>query len=174
MHIKLKVSPGIFIVGFMGCGKSTAGRALSRGTGWEFVDLDDEIERRAGRSIPAIFDEEGEDGFRDREHAAVKQQADLARHGRPRVVALGGGTFAFDRNRRALENAGVSIWLDAEADTLWRRISGQDHRPLARDRKAYTDLLHSRQSSYRRADFRVDAGGSPAETLERIAALELF
>ena len=174
MRIKLKGSPGIFIVGFMGCGKSTAGRALSRRIGWKFVDLDDEIERRAGKSIAAIFDEDGEDGFRGHEHEAVKEQAGLVLRGRPRVVALGGGTFAFARNRRALENAGVSIWLDAAADTLWRRISDQDHRPLARDRKAYADLLDSRRPAYAQADFRVDAGGSPAETLARIAALELF
>lgn len=174
MHIKLKGAPGIFIVGFMGCGKSTTGRALSRGIGWPFVDLDDEIERRAGKSIPAVFDEDGEDGFRDHEHEAVKEQAERVRRGLPRVVALGGGTFAFARNRRALENAGVSIWLDADAETLWRRISGQDHRPLARDRKAYADLLASRRPAYAQADFRVDAGGSPAETLARIAALDLF
>ena len=91
MRIKLKGSPGIFIVGFMGCGKSTAGRALSRRIGWKFVDLDDEIERRAGKSITAIFDEDGEDGFRGHEHEAVKEQAGLVLRGRPRVVALGAG-----------------------------------------------------------------------------------
>lgn len=174
MHIKLKDSPGIFIVGFMGCGKSTAGKALSEKVGWQFVDLDNEIERRAGKPIVAIFASGGEDEFRDREHDAVKEQAAFARRGQPRVVAMGGGTFAFERNRRVLKNAGVSIWLDAAADTLWRRISDQDHRPLARDRKAYTDLLDSRRPSYAQANFRVDADCSPAETLARIAALELF
>lgn len=174
MHIKLKGSPGIFIVGFMGCGKSTAGRALSRGISWPFVDLDDEIERRAGKSIAAVFDEDGEDAFRDHEHEAVKEQASLVRRGRPRVVALGGGAFAFERNRRALENAGVSIWLDAGAETLWRRISEQDHRPLAQDYKAYAELLACRRPAYAQADFRVNAGGSPEETLAHVAALKLF
>ena len=158
----------------MGCGKSTAGKALGRKIGWEFVDLDEAIERRAGKSIPAIFDAEGEEGFRGVEHEAVKEQAGLARRGRPLVVALGGGAFVFERNRRALENAGVSIWLDAGVDTLWRRVADQKHRPLARDRKAYADLLEARRPAYAQADFRVDAGGSPAETLAGIAALRLF
>ncbi len=173
MHIKLKGSPGIFLVGFMGCGKSTVGRALSEKMGWAFVDLDDEIERLAGKPIPTIFDDDGEDAFRDHEHQAVIEQAGLAQCGQPRVVALGGGTFAYKRNRDALENAGVSIWLDADADTLWRRISGQDHRPLARDRKAYADLLASRRDSYAQADFRVDAAGSQPQVLERTEALGL-
>lgn len=174
MHLKLKGSPGIFIVGFMGCGKSTVGRALSNQMGWAFVDLDDEIERIAGKPIPKIFVDDGEDVFRDHEHAAVIEQTCLAQRGQPRVVALGGGTFAYKRNRNILENAGVSIWLDADADALWPRISGQDHRPLARDRTAYAELLASRRDSYARADFRVDAAGSPEQVLERTLALGLM
>ncbi len=174
MHIKLKGSPGIFIVGFMGCGKSTVGRALSKKMGWTFVDLDDEIERIAGKPIPTIFDDQGEDAFRDYEHQAVTEQANLAQRGQPRVVALGGGTFAYERNRSVLEFAGVSIWLDADADTLWGRISGQDHRPLARDRNAYAELLSSRRESYAQADFRVDATGSPEQVLERTESFGLI
>ena len=174
MHLKLKGSPGIFIVGFMGCGKSTVGRALSNKMGWAFVDLDDEIERIASKPIPKIFVDDGEDVFRDHEYTAVREQAGLAQRGQPRVVALGGGTFAYKRNRTVLENAGVSIWLDADADSLWPRISGQDHRPLARDRTAYAELLASRRDSYALADFRVDSAGSPEQVLERTLALGLM
>ena len=161
----------IFLVGFMGSGKSTIGRALGDRLGWPFVDLDTEIERRERRSIPDIFEMYGEDGFRDREHTALREQAELGLAGRPRVLALGGGTFAFARNRDALRRAGLSIWLDADAETLWNRVRHESHRPLARDHETFLRLLASRRTSYARAEFRVDAGSHPDEVLRQIIEL---
>lgn len=161
----------IFLVGFMGSGKSTIGPALGNRLGWPFVDLDTEIERRECRSIPDLFEMYGEDGFRDREHAALREQAELGLAGHPRVLALGGGTFAFARNRDPLRRAGLSIWLDADAGTLWNRVRHESHRPLARNRETFLRLFALRRPSYAHAEFRVDAGVHPDEVLRQIIEL---
>jgi shikimate kinase len=174
MHIKLKGTPGIFLVGFMGSGKSTVGRLLAKRLGWEFVDLDAEIEGRFGVPISQIFEREGEPAFRDLEHEALNEQVHLVRRGKPRVVALGGGAFVADRNRDALTTAGVSIWLECPSEVLWERVSDEEHRPLARDRAAFERLFEQRQTSYRPADFRVEAQGNTDEIVAAILALGLF
>lgn len=174
MHIKLKGTPGIYLVGFMGSGKSTVGRLLAQRLGWEFVDLDAEIEGRFGVPIFEIFEREGEPAFRDLEHEALSEQVRLVRRGKPRVVALGGGAFVADRNRDALTTAGVSIWLDGPLEVLWGRVSGEEHRPLARDRAAFQRLLKQRLPSYLQADFRVDAQPEAEEVVAAILALGLF
>ncbi len=164
--------PGaIFLAGFMGSGKSTVGRALADRLGWEFIDLDDEIERRAGQTIPEIFAQHGEDGFREREHAALREQADLSRAGSPRVLALGGGTYANARNQDLLRSAGATLWLDADASTLWERVRHEAHRPLARDHRAFLQLHATRQVAYAKADSRVDASADPAAVLQQIFEL---
>jgi shikimate kinase len=174
MHIKLKGTPGIFLVGFMGSGKSTVGPLLAKKLGWEFVDLDAEIEGRFGVPISEIFEREGEPAFRELEHEALHEQVQLVRRGKPRVVALGGGAFVADRNRDALTTAGVSIWLECPSELLWQRVSREAHRPLARDRAAFERLFEQRQASYRPADFCVQAQGSADEIVAAILALGLF
>jgi shikimate kinase len=174
MHIKLKGTPGIYLVGFMGSGKSTIGPLLAKRLGWEFVDLDAEIEGRYGVPISEIFEREGEPAFRDLEHEALREQVRLVRRGKPRVVALGGGAFVADRNRDALATAGVSIWLDCPSEALWKRVSDEQHRPLARDRAAFERLFEQRQASYVPADFRVEAHGDANEIVAAILALGLF
>ena len=171
MNAKLKTTPGIYLAGFMGCGKSTAGRLAAEQLGWEFVDLDEEIVREAGRPIAEIFSSEGEQAFRDLEHQAVCEQARLARAGSARVVALGGGAFAFERNRLALDEAGVTVWLDAPAAALWERVKQEKHRPLARDRDAFESLLESRLDAYGQAGVRLDATPPPEEVAEAIVEL---
>ena len=174
MHQKLKATPGIYLVGFMGCGKSTVGRLLAERLGWDFVDLDAEIEAAAGKPIARIFDEDGEARFRDLEHHALKRQSCLARDGHARVTALGGGCFAAERNRLLLgEGGGLSIWLDAPANVLWERVNGIEGRPLARDRRAFEELLDARRPSYAAADYAVQAGVEPAAVVEAILALGL-
>src|SRR5689334_12761274 len=98
MVLKLKRTPGIYLVGFMGCGKSTVGRALADEIGWTFLDLDEEIERQQGRSISGIFEKEGEPSFREIESAVLKEKVKLVDRGRPHVIALGGGAFLSDAN----------------------------------------------------------------------------
>ena len=161
----------IFLAGFMGSGKSTIGRQLARALGWSFVDLDAEIERLAGRSIPDIFAARGEDGFRDFEHAALREQVELICAGAPRVVALGGGTYAFERNRSLLRQAGPTVWLDAPADALWERVRLESHRPLASDRSEFLRIYAARKESYAQADCRIDASAAPGAVLREVFKL---
>jgi hypothetical protein len=93
---------GLFLVGYMGTGKTTVGRSLAALLGWEFVDLDERIEAREGRSVPMIFREYGEGGFREREHLALRTLVGEISAERPAVVALGGGAFV--EPRRASRN----------------------------------------------------------------------
>ena len=161
----------VFVAGFMGSGKSTVGRAIADRLGWQFIDLDEEIERVSGQLIGDIFEQHGEEGFRNREHSALRDQANRALAGSRFVLALGGGTYAFSRNRNLLRVVGPTIWLDADTDTLWQRIRHETHRPLARDRDAFVRLHASRRDSYSKADFRVDGSGSAEEVALRILGL---
>jgi shikimate kinase len=175
MHLRLKGSPLIALVGFMGCGKSTVGRLLAERLGWQFVDLDEEIERRTSRAIPEIFEREGETQFRQLEHEAFVEQQLLARQGRARVVAMGGGAFVESRNRDQIEISGLSIWLDCPLDELWQRVSQESHRPLARSREDFERLYRQRLPHYRLADFTVAAANdAPLRIVEAILKLPLF
>ena len=158
----------IFLTGFMGCGKSTVGKLLAEHLGWEFVDLDERIEALAGKPIARIFSENGEDEFRRLEHETLVEQARLARDGNPRAAALGGGAFTFERNRRAISAAGVSIWLDAPVETLWERVRGEQHRPLASDPEKFRALYAARRNSYAQADRRADATAAPEHIVNEI------
>ena len=161
----------IFLAGFMGSGKTTVGRALATRLSWPFVDLDDEIERAAAKGIPRIFAEEGEDGFRAWEHLALAEQARRSLAGAPAVLALGGGTYAFSRNRRVMRPVGPTVWLDAPAHVLWERVRHASHRPLARDRKAFARLHASRAASYSKSDYRVDAARAAPAVLRSVLGL---
>ena len=106
MILKLKRTPGIYLVGFMGSGKSTVGRGLAKHLGWRFADLDEDIEAREQMPITQIFDQRGEEEFRRAEHDALKRRiADVAR-GVPWVIAVGGGCFAQPRNFDLISNHG--------------------------------------------------------------------
>jgi shikimate kinase len=174
MHLKLKGSPLICLVGFMGSGKTTVGQLLAERLGWSFVDLDAAIERRAGVSIVEIFEREGEPHFRDLEHLLLREQLALAQKGQARVLALGGGAFVEPRNRDRLEIGGVSIWLECAFETLWTRVASFDTRPLARDRRQFERLLRERTPVYRLADFTVAGEPSPGQVVEAILKLPLF
>lgn len=175
MHPKLRMAPVIYLVGFMGCGKSTVGRLLAERLGWTFADLDEEIQRRSGVSIAEIFEREGEARFREMESEALAEQLRLAQIGRARVIALGGGAFAESRNRDRIERDGVSIWLECPIEVLWQRVEAESHRPLAQDRGDFERLYRDRAPHYQCADFTVAAGADPAGALvDRILALPLF
>lgn len=162
----------VFLAGFMGSGKSTMGQALANRLGWHFIDLDDDIERLAGMAISRIFEDHGEAEFREQEHRALRTRARRASCGGTVVVALGGGTYAFGRNRRLMRSVGPAIWLDAPAEVLWDRVRRDSHRPLALDRTAFLSLHARRREAYARCDYRIDAAGGPPEVLGRILGLE--
>ena len=130
MRLKLKRTPGVFLVGFMGTGKSTVGRVLADDVGWKFVDLDDEIERQEGLTVPQIFDQRGEQAFRDLESAMLAKFVKLVQCGRPHVISLGGGAFLSDHNFTLVTNNGVSVWLDCPLDVVERRVAGSEATPV--------------------------------------------
>ena len=175
MILKLVRSPGIYLVGFMGSGKTTVGRLLADRLGWHFVDLDCEIEAEQEKSIPDIFGQCGEEHFRRLETEAIRKKTRQVRSGRPMVVALGGGAFAQAENYELLEDNGVTIWLDCPVDVAWRRVQQNQNRPLAREHAKFIELYESRRASYERASFRIDSRcDNPAVAVEAICKLPIF
>lgn len=151
----------IYLVGFMGAGKSSVARALGRRLDWKVEDIDVRIERAERRDIPTIFREAGEPYFRAREREALLQL--LPERGA--VVASGGGTFADPANRELMLRDGLVIWLDAPLATVLGRVPLDGRRPLATDRLAMEQLYNQRLAAYRLAHFRVDAGRDSVEEL---------
>jgi shikimate kinase len=175
MILKLKQTPGIYLVGFMGCGKSRVGSALADELGWSFYDLDLEIEKAAGVSVSEVFDHRGEAAFRALETEALKKRVYNVRTGIPQVIALGGGTFTIQENVELATNHGVTIWLDAPLEVIERRIASETHRPLARDPVHLQALYGDRRDDYARADYRIETQDhAPATIVASILALPLF
>lgn len=155
----------IYLVGFMGAGKSTVARALAKRLDWKAEDIDERIERAERRDIPAIFREKGEPYFRARERDAL---IDLLPE-RGLVVASGGGTFADPANRALMLRDGAVVWLDAPLATVLARVPLDGRRPLATDRLAMEQLYNQRLAAYRLAHLKVDAGrGSVEELVDHI------
>jgi shikimate kinase len=156
----------VFLVGFMGAGKSSVGRALSFRLGWTFEDLDERIQAREGRSIEQIFQQSGEPEFRRVEHAALRELlAELSSS--PRVVALGGGTFVQAHNAALLKEVGVpSIFLDAPVEELFRRCAAEkSERPLRRDAEEFRRLYDARKPHYMQASWRIETSGKDIEAV---------
>ena len=153
---------GIFLVGFMGAGKTTAGRALAQQLNWLFEDLDERIERREHRTVPDIFRNSGESEFRRAEYSALRDVIEELRAGVVKVVALGGGAFAQDSNVALLKAASVpTVFLDAPVEELWRRCCRQTNteRPLLRSIDQFRELYEARRASYLHASYRIQTGG---------------
>ncbi len=132
------------LAGFMGSGKTTAGRVVAERLGRRFVDLDHEIEARAGAAIADLFAARGEAGFREVEDEVA---ADVLRDGEPAVVALGGGAVLSERTRSDLVARAFTVLLDVDPEIAWERVAGGD-RPLAQDADAFHALHRDRQPLY--------------------------
>lgn len=158
-----------FLAGFMGCGKTTVGRLLAGRLGWNFVDLDEEIERRQGRTINQIFASAGEPFFRQAERTLLEETLARGRE-EPLVVALGGGTFAQPDNVELLRaTGGITFWLYCPVEELLRRCRGLNNRPLLRDPASFRQLYEQRLPYYQQADIRVEADRSdPKLVVEEI------
>lgn len=156
----------LFLTGFMGAGKSTVGRLLAERLGLPFVDLDTELELRAGLSVSEIFYRSGEPGFRALEAEALRQVVDAP----DRVVATGGGTVTFDESWRLMRSTGISIFLNPTFSTIVGRIGavGKADRPLFRDEAQLLQLFRERLPVYRQADMTIDIGA--AEEAGEVAA----
>lgn len=163
----------VFLTGFMGSGKTTVGRLLSERLDVPFVDLDREIERRAGLTVREIFDRGGEPLFRRLEQEALATAVALPGG----VIATGGGTVTVETNRELLERSGVSVWLDPPFSVIAERIGhlGKQDRPLFQTEAQALDLYRRRLPVYHRADFHlaVEPGESAEGVAERIASLLL-
>ena len=175
MILKLKRSPGIYLVGFMGCGKSTVGAQLADEFGWRFLDLDRAIEQQQGKSIVDIFETQGEPGFRQIESEAIQHLIKETEKGRATVAALGGGAFPWPGNRERLEDSGVTIWLDVPFARIEARIASETHRPLARDPVRFRQLFDVRRQAYSKADYTIPFDSDHAQdAVQAILALHLL
>jgi shikimate kinase len=155
----------VLLVGFMGAGKSTVGRALAARLDCAFEDLDQRIERREGRTVPEIFRDSGEAQFRRAERAALRELLDELREGVKKVVAVGGGAFAQVKNAGLIEASGVpTVFLDAPVEELWRRCCEQardqgTQRPLLNSLENFRKLYEARRPRYLKAAHRQETGG---------------
>jgi shikimate kinase len=164
----------IALVGPRGSGKTTVARLLAGRLGWEWADADDVLERRSGRSVRAVFAEEGEAGFREREAAVLRELCGLRRH----VVATGGGAVLLEENRALLQASARVVWLNADAETLWRRLNEDattsERRPalLGGGRAEVEEVLRVREPLYRACAARVvdTASRTPEEVAADLAA----
>lgn len=172
--VRTDLTRRVFLIGFMGAGKTSVGRALARRLGWKFHDLDDVVEAREGRTVAAIFADSGEPEFRRAERAALSslfQAGDQPDH---LVIALGGGTFVAEENRAAIERAaGTTILLEAPLEELRRRCASEDRiRPLAKQKAQFAELFAARRQAYEQTQFRVGTMGKEieqvAQEIERI------
>ncbi len=175
MKLKLVRTPGIYLVGFMGSGKSTVGKLLAERLGWTFVDLDEEIEAEQKTTIAEIFAKQGEERFRELETEAIRKRVKVVRSGRPTVLALGGGAFVREENYELLADHGVTVWLDCPLEIAWRRVEPCTNRPLARDAAKFAELFAARRPGYARAEYRVEVTGDDAEAVvDAICSLPMF
>jgi shikimate kinase len=143
----------IYLVGFMGAGKTSVARALARRLDWRAIDIDDLIEQREHQAVTTIFSKHGEPYFRATERAVLLDQIPT----RHLVVATGGGTFVDPQNRAVINEDGLSVWLDVPIDRLIARVPADGRRPLAADRTEFERLFIVRQAAYVQAHHRIDA-----------------
>jgi shikimate kinase len=156
----------IYLVGFMGAGKSSVGRELAARLGYSFADLDTEIERSQKISVQEIFRQFGEAHFRQLEHEFLER---LSR--RPHVaIALGGGATLDPENQRVVDATGVTVWLQVLFDTAAARVATDGSRPLLQNPVQARNLFESRQPVYRLARVHVTADrGNPLEIAAEIS-----
>ncbi len=144
----------------MGAGKSTVGRRLAERLGRDFTDSDDEIEKAAGLSVADIFALHGEDEFRRVEHKVLTRLL----NGPPHILATGGGAYLNEDTRALMREKAVTIWLNADLETLWKRVSRRSHRPLLRRpdaKEVLAGLFQQRRPIYELADITVPSVDGP-------------
>lgn len=144
----------------MGAGKSSVGRRLADALGKRFFDSDDEIVKAANRSIPDIFAELGEEEFRRGEQRVIARLLDES----DIVLATGGGAYMNKETRELIRDKAICVWLKADLEVLWKRVSRKSGRPLLNapnPKKVLTDLLAEREPVYAEADIVVKSGEGP-------------
>ena len=150
----------VALVGLMGAGKSTVGRRLAERLGRSFYDSDNEIEKAAGLSVADIFSLHGEEEFRRGEHQVLKRLLDE----KPHILATGGGAYLNPETRTLMREKAVTVWLNADLETLWKRVSRRNHRPLLRRpdaKEVLSNLFDQRRPIYELADLTVHSVDGP-------------
>ena len=149
----------VALVGMMGSGKSAIGKVVSSIINVPFVDADVEIERAAKLSIPEIFERHGEKFFRDKEDQVIKR---LLKE-RPCILATGGGAFVNEKIRTSIKQHSISVWLNADIETLWKRVKNKKTRPLLRTdnpKETLTNIYKGRVETYSLADLIIESRGT--------------
>lgn len=154
----------LYLVGFMGAGKTTLAKALGKRLGWRVEDLDELIESREHCTVADLFARQGEPYFRSVERDVLRRLLPF-RHA---VVATGGGTYADADNRALINDNGLSIWLDLPFQMALARVPADGRRPLAADRAQFEALYHQRRLAYQLAHLRLDAASPVEELVERV------
>lgn len=148
--LPVRTGKNVVLVGYMGTGKSCIGRHIAQIGNRTFVDTDDVIQQRAGMTIPEIFAEEGHDAFRARETEALKSLLQCRGH----VIATGGGIVTQPRNLPLLEQLGFVVWLRADEEVLFERVSRNADRPLLQTvnpRETLRQMIRERTPLYEQA-----------------------
>ncbi len=179
-HIALKDSSikknkPIFLLGFMGSGKTYIGKLLAEKLLYDFIDTDALLEKRTGNTIAEIFEKKGEDYFRKLEHNILSELKIVSNC----IISIGGGTPCFYENMELINAYGTTIYLKAQSEIIVGRISAQSsHRPLLRNFDNDTDLLIfvknkivEREKYYLKAHFIIDANGDVEEIIKNIVSL---
>ena len=173
-HPELHCQKPVVLIGMMGTGKTTIGRRLAPRLGLPFFDSDAEIEKAAGMTISELFETHGEESFRDGEARVIKRLLD----GPAIVLATGGGAVIRAETRARIRDRTISVWLRADIETLARRATRRDTRPLLRTSDpaaTLAQLAKEREAFYAEAHIHVDSQPGPHEQtvaliLDRIAA----
>ncbi|QWC57919.1 shikimate kinase [Erythrobacter sp. 3-20A1M] len=155
-----RIDRPIVLVGLMGVGKSTVGRKLAELLNFTFVDADAEIEAASQQTIPEIFDQFGEDYFRDGERRVIARLMEEG-HG---VIATGGGAFVNDETRDLVLERGIGVWIDCDVETLVERTARRSNRPLLQDgdpEEILRKLSDARAPSYAKAPIKVQSKPGP-------------
>lgn len=158
----------IVLIGFMGAGKTSVGKVIAKKLGFEFVDVDEVIEKATGMEISEIFSKFGESRFRDIEEEMIK----LITQKKRQVIATGGGVVLRDKNMKRLKKGGVIFCLKASENVIFERLKQTTNRPLLQvenPEERIKELLQKRMPLYEKADFIIDTEGlTPEEVAEKI------
>ena len=163
-----RVDRPIVLVGMMGVGKSTVGRKLAQALNLPFVDADEAIVEAAKMSITEMFDQFGEENFRDGERRVIARLMEAG----PGVIATGGGAFVQPATRALIKARGLTVWLDSDVDTLVERVGRNSKRPLLRGgdvREIIARMKAEREPSYAEAQIHITSDTAPhGATVNRI------
>ena len=154
----------LVFVGLMGAGKSVIGRMVAQSLSVPFIDTDAEIEGVSRMTIAELFAAYGENEFRALEARVIGRLL----KGGPRVISTGGGAFINENTRRLIKEGGLSVWLNADLDVLWERVSKRNHRPLLKTenpKATLENLMNQRYPIYAEADLTVQSGNIRKEAM---------